>query len=437
MGKYLLLIFILLAMATYGAKTVDPIQPKTGNVVFLHPDGTGLGHWNILRLLTVGPDGMTHWDKMERLAAYRPHQKDSLVTTSHAGATVHAYGKKVHFDSYGMDLKQPLTALSGKPMSIMQEAMHADIRVGVINTGHIAEPGSGVYLASVESRANRTEIAEKVLNSGADLMFSGGEIYTIPKGTIGFHGQEGRRTDGRNLLTEAEAAGYTVIYTVEQLVALPSDVEKVIGIFAAKDTYNAKSEESLLKSGLPLYNPGQPTFAQMVDVALRILSNDPEQQFFLVAEEEGTDNFSNSANASGMVKAMQRTDSAIATTMKFMEQRAVKDTLLIVGADSDAGHPSVWANHVVPKDVEVLPLVSETGGPIDGVSGPGTAPFVTAPDANGVSFKFGIAWPLSDDSTGSVVTKAHGYKSDLLAVSIDNTAIYKICYEVLFNQKLP
>ncbi|MGE9289455.1 MAG: alkaline phosphatase, partial [Puniceicoccales bacterium] len=69
-----------------------------GSAIFIHPDGTGLGHWNAARLLLVGPDGMTNWDQLDVLSAYRPHQKNWLSTTSHAGATVHAYGKKVHYD---------------------------------------------------------------------------------------------------------------------------------------------------------------------------------------------------------------------------------------------------------------------------------------------------------------------------------------------------
>lgn len=436
MHKTIFILLTVLVLVGCNSEAGDKPLLQKGNVVFLHPDGTGVGHWNLLRLIIAGPDGVTNWDQMDRLGLYRPHQMNSLVTTSHAGATVHAYGKKVHFDSYGMDKTQPLTAVSGKPMSIMQEAMASNIRVGVVNSGHIAEPGTGVFLASSETRKDRTGIAAKILSSGANLIFSGGEIYTLPKGTIGYHGLEGMREDGRNLLKEAEEAGYTVIFSLEQLLALPSDIDKVIGIFAAKNTYNATTEEKQLAAGLPHYNGNQPRFDQMVEVALRILSNDPDRQFFLVAEEEGTDNFSNSANASGAIEALKRTDAAINKTMQFMAQRKRQDTLLIVAADSDAGHPSVWANDGVPGDVDVLPLVSETGAPIDGVSGPGTAPFIAMPDAQGVRFKFGVAWPLSDDSFGSVVAKSHGFKSELLGVTVDNSDIYKICYEVLFNMKL-
>ena len=337
-----IVILVVLALLSACTHNTSPNkQVKKGNVVFIHPDGTGVGHWNLLRLVTVGPDGMTHWDKMERLGIYRSHQKNALVTTSHAGATVHAYGKKVHHDSYGMDKTTPLTALSGKQMSIMQEAMADGIRVGVINSGHIGEPGSGVYLASSVTRTDRVGIAEKVLTSGADLIFTGGEIYTIPKGVVGHHGKEGVRKDGRNLLTEAVEAGYTVIFSKEQLLNLPANTNKVIGIFAAKDTYNAAPEEKLKISGLPTYNPDQPSFDQMVDVAIKVLSNDPKHRFFLVAEEEGTDNFSNNANTQGTIDALSRADAAIGITMEFIESRPQLDTLMIVGGDSDAGHPAV------------------------------------------------------------------------------------------------
>jgi len=123
-----------------------------GSVIFIHPDGTGLGHWTAARLVAGGPDGDLNWDRLERLAAYRPHQRGWLSTFSHSGATVHAYGKKVKPDSYGMDGTVPLESVSGKPHSLMIEAMQGGIRCGVVNSGHIAEPGRGVFLAMTREK---------------------------------------------------------------------------------------------------------------------------------------------------------------------------------------------------------------------------------------------------------------------------------------------
>lgn len=422
----------LLAVAALGAAALSSLAVETGSAIFIHPDGTGLGHWNAGRHLHAGPDGQLHWDGLDRLAAYRPHQKNWLSTTSHAGATVHAYGRKVHHDSYGMDRVQPLTALSGKPLTIMEEALAAGLKVGIVNTGHIGEPGTGVFLARSEEREAIPEIGRQILESGADVIFCAGERYLIPKGQTGQHGQQGVRTDGRHLLREAEGRGYTVIYTREELLALPSKAGKVIGIFAAEDTYNAASEDKLKAAGLETYNPGQPTFAEMVEVALRLLGSRPDQHFLLVAEEEGTDNFSNATNAKGMLDAVGRADAGIGAALRFMADQPDRSTFLVIGADSDAGHPAIYVPRGVGADY-TLPATTDTGAQLDGQDGQGGRPFMARPDAYGNGYPFGIAWPASGDYPGSVVTKAHGFKSDLLKSSVDNTDIYRMIYEVLFG----
>ena len=74
------------------------------------------------------------------------------------------------------------------------------------------------------------------------------------------------------------------------------DVKKILGVFAAKHTFNDQSEEELLELGLPNYSPSAPTLAEMTAFATRFLSKD-NSNFFLVIEEEGTDNFGNANNA--------------------------------------------------------------------------------------------------------------------------------------------
>ncbi|HKJ91130.1 MAG TPA: alkaline phosphatase [Oceanipulchritudo sp.] len=422
----------LLIGSLIGTLVALPAAVQAASAVFIHPDGTGLGHWNAARLLYAGPDGMLNWDRMERLSAYRVHQKNWLSSTSHAGATVHAYGKKVHYDSYGLDREEPITALSGKPLTIMEEAMTEGIRVGIVNSGHIGEPGTGVFLARNNKRSNIAEIAVEVLESGADLIFCGGEIHLLPDGVKGRHGEAGVRADGRDLLEEARGRGYTVIYTREELLKLDPATEKVIGIFAARNTYNDEKEAVLKKRGLETYNPGEPTFDELVAKALAVLAHDPERDFFLVAEEEGTDNFSNKTNARGMLDAMGRADRAIGLTMDFITANPERPTLLVVAADTDAGHPAIWA----PRNADgsfTLPERTSSGAELDGIEGMGGKPFMSQPDAYGNRYPFGIAWATSGDFQGSVVAKAHGYGSEHLGVTVDNTGIYPILYSVLFE----
>lgn len=216
--------------------------PNNNSVIFIHPDGTTPSHYALARYETAGPDGRINWDQMDSAGSYLSHIKDQLTATSNAGAVVHAYGVKPQADSYGLDEEgNPIASLSAQEgltdegTTIMEEAIAAGKATAVINSGFIAEPGTGVFLADVENRNQTEEITAEVLESGVDVILGGGETDYLPEGTTGFFSEEGTRTDGRNLIKEAEEMGYTVIYTREQLHNLPEDATKVLGIFAAED----------------------------------------------------------------------------------------------------------------------------------------------------------------------------------------------------------
>ena len=125
-----ILLISIITLSSCGDKNIAQKDIQKGNVIFLHPDGTGLATWNVLRILEKGPDGQLNWDNLSDIGLYKSHTKSSLTTSSNAGATMHAYGQKVHYHSFGMDREKELTALSGKKMSIMQEAMSAGISAG-------------------------------------------------------------------------------------------------------------------------------------------------------------------------------------------------------------------------------------------------------------------------------------------------------------------
>ena len=306
----------------------------TGSAIFIHPDGSGTGAWTALRLLDRGPDGMLNWDRMERMGLYRGHQRNSLVSSSNAGATAHAFGVKADYGAYGNDPDGGLRSASGRSVSIMREAMGAGLAVGLVNSGHICEPGTGVFVADAADRGEYDAIARQIVESGAEVLLSGGEIYMLPEGVIGRHGEPGVRGDGVNLVEVARERGYAVVYTRDELAALPADTERVLGVFAAKHTFNDRTEEELAAAGLPLYQPDAPSVADMTAAALAFLSASGKR-FLLVVEEEGSDNFANRNNAPGALEALRRADAAIGVALDFIERHP--RTLLVTAADSDAG----------------------------------------------------------------------------------------------------
>ncbi len=422
----------LVGGATLALAAAPATAQQTGNVIFLHPDGTGVNHWGAVRMYQEGPDGELNWDRLPALGVYTGHMSDRLTSTSHGGATVHAYGVKVRADSYGLDGTEPLTAASGAEMSIAMEAMQAGKAVGLVQTGHIAEPGTGVFVASNPDRGNQQEIAADVIASGAAVIMAGGERLLLPEGVEGRHGP-GERTDGVNLIERAEELGYTVVYDRDELMAVdPATTDMLLGVFAHHHTFHDQPRERNLIEGLPTYVESAPTLAEMTEVALAILARD-EDGFFLVTEEEGTDNIANNTNAFGTLQALGRADEAVGVAHGFVEENP--NTLLIMAADSDAGGMQVLSGDGAPMDGHVA-ATTDGGGLLHGQQGNFGDVFMSAKDARGEEHAFGIAWTGEDDVAGGILVRAAGLNADMVRPLMDNTDVYKLMHTTLFGSDL-
>ena len=428
-------------------------SPKA-NAIFFHPDGMSLSHWDIGRIITKGPDGESSWDKMPFMAVYKSHAKDSLVPSSHAGATMHAYGEKVSIKSFGTKNQQNFA----RP-SLLKEAQLRGLKTGLVQSGVLMEPGTAVFVSSSASRKDYFNITKQLIFSNTDILLGGGEKYLLPKGEKGHFGM-GVRPDHLNLIALAKKEGYYVIYTLKELKNIPKKATKVLGVFAYENTYNDKDEQTLKQKNLKAYNPEAPSIQEMSKYALEFLSRDKQKNFFLVAEEEGTDNFSNKNNATGLFIAIKRSLKAIEFFREFVKKN--KNTLLIVASDSNASSPALIdltkakmknplslkktkpATSQTQTDPKLSPLsetslnktgasdfLSDNGAPLDRQAK--GQPFLAPPDKKGLRLPFEIAWPTKRDTGTGVVIKAEGYKADQVKGLIDNTDVYKILKSTLWN----
>jgi glycerophosphoryl diester phosphodiesterase len=300
---------------------------------------------------------------------------------------------------------------------------------------------------------------------------AGGEVYLLPKGTTGFHvtaaidaafaDAEDRPTT--NLIDLAKSLGYTVVYTEQQMntaVASATASTKLLGVFAANHTFDDRREEQLglnTANPLPLYLNTAPTVAEMLDASLKILNKDPDG-FFVVVEEEGTDNFANNNNAVGTIEAVRRADAAIGVAMNYINTQD-PNTLVITAADSDAGglqvfqfepytrpsgnstsSPTLADTEPSAPFIRVNPTTTNTNQAVlDGVNGStGTPeapwkPFAAKSSIDGPMGNFGVAWVGTPDFPGSIVAKAHGMNADKLPSTLDNTEIYNVMYQTMFG----
>lgn len=395
-----------------------PTGEEKRNVIFIHPDGTAQAHFTAARLLHYGPDGVLNWDRLPHVAVYKTHIHDNLQSGSVAGAVAHASGIKTKFNYYGLDPKKK------QLRTVLEDARDAGFATGLVNSGAISEPGTGVFVANVESRRDHAEISKQILESNVIVILGGGEKWFLPEGTKGRHG-DGVRKDGLNLIKKAKAAGYTIVYTRDELLRVnPATTTKLLGLFASHHTFNDEPEEYLYKNNLPLYWDYSPTVAEMTDVAIQILSRKSDKGFALMIEEEGTDNFPNNNNAEGMIKAVKRADDSIGIALRFA--RSNDNTLVITASDTNAGGPAILTNTVEKMPLaKMLASRDKNGAPIDGMGQlqgkvPGV-PFMTP-----CGFPFAISWATLNDEGGGIIARAYGTNGSLVSGTIDNTDIYRI-----------
>ncbi len=401
---------------------------RTGSAIFLHPDGMGANTWAATRLMQVGPDGRLAWDALPRLAIYLGPSLDSVNQSSNGGATTHAYGVRAKLDSFGTIDGNALTAASGKTMSLMREAQAAGKKVAILNSSSLTEPGTGVFLAAVASRDDDGEIAAQILAAAPDIALGGGEMFFLPKGVQGAHG-EGVREDGRNLIDEAKAAGYTVVFTRDELAALPLDATKVLGLFAHDDTFNEMDEAGLAAAGLPPFQPQAPRFDEMLAFILPRVKNHP-QGYFIVGNEEATDNLSGENNTPATLEGAAGADRAIA--LALAEAKTNPALTVIVASDSDNGGMNATSDDLNdPEDLpRPLPTHTAGGSPLDSDNG---EPFLAAPDDAGRRIPFYITWASDSDSAGGTVVRGIGPGAAVIEGTVDATVVYTALHQGLFG----
>ena len=272
--------------------------PK-GSVIFFHPDGTGANHWSAARMYFEGPDGFLNWDMLPYMSLYRGHMLNNLIGTSNGGATTHAFGYRVDgLGSFGKNgdgaTAKFINGLSSYEGSIMREAANAGIPVGVVNDGHIGEPGTGCFLAEVGNRNDWQEITRQMIqgrpgfkDTAPWVIMGGGEADTRPSGTTLVHRNHNQergqalnastslRTDALDLELDWNDNGsgdlsndpmklddWIVVKTRAEFEALKTALAKnrkytphVLGLFAYQDTFNDRNEEDLIARGKVTADP--------------------------------------------------------------------------------------------------------------------------------------------------------------------------------------
>jgi alkaline phosphatase len=233
------------------------------------------------------------------------------------------------------------TASNGTPVATILELAKAKGKaVGAITTTELTHATPAATYAHICHRDAQYAIAAQAvpggagfntaLGDGVDVLMGGGRNHFTPfDATTNPRG----RADGRNLLAELAAKGYTVAATKTEMAAAPNN-KKFIGLYSSK----SHLEYELDRTATPPLGEGamQPSLAEMTAKAIDILSQNPNG-FFLMVEGGRIDHALHATNAKRALVDTVAFDDAIKAALDKMKavDPTLSNTLIVVTADHD------------------------------------------------------------------------------------------------------
>ncbi|MFC3152898.1 alkaline phosphatase [Litoribrevibacter euphylliae] len=329
---------------TDNAESVAPAKVK--NVIMMIGDGMGPQQVGLLQEYATNapnsiykgqPTGMSKMMDAGFVGLSQHNPAYNIVVDSASSASQLATGVPSPSESVALDAK-------GNPAeTVLELAKKHGKATGLVSDTRLTHATPASFAAHKPHRSLENSIAEEMLATDVDVMLSGGLRHWIPKSANDkagdLHKQLTTRTDGtvkikskrkddKNLLVEAEKAGYTVALTRKEFEAAQDD--KLLGLFAYSGMADG-IEHTLTKDSA---DRTQPTLKEMTAKALDILSQDPDG-FFLMIEGGRIDWAGHDNDVATMLHEMLKFDETINYVYEWAKER--NDTLVVVTADHETG----------------------------------------------------------------------------------------------------
>jgi len=272
------------------------------------------------------------------MAAYMTGVKmNNEVLSMSADTRAVAPGK----DANGNPTINNCVASNGKSVpTILELAKAKGKAVGSITTTELTHATPAATFSHICHRDAQYDIAAQTVPGGAgfnaaladgvDVLMGGGRNHFTPYAAV--TNTKGR-ADGRNLLTELAAKGYTVAATKAEMAAAPNS-KKFIGLYSSK----SHMEYELDRTATPPLGEGatQPSLAEMTAKAIDILSQNANG-YFLMVEGGRIDHALHGINAKrALVDTIAFDDAVKAAIDKIkLTDPTLANTLIVVTADHD------------------------------------------------------------------------------------------------------
>ncbi|MES3025697.1 MAG: alkaline phosphatase [Pseudomonadota bacterium] len=339
-------IVLLAALCAAGAS--QAAAPAAKNIIFFLGDGMGPTTITAARIHKYKEEGLLHFERMERVARIKTYSNNAMITDSAASMAAYMTGIKNNSEVVSMRDAKAITTdkdangngtidrcLPGNGSIVptfLELAKASGRSVGAVTTTEMVHATPAAALAHSCHRAALYSIAaqlvpggagyNRALGDGADVLMGGGRNYFTPFDKA--RNPKGR-ADGRDLMAEIAARGYTVAANREQMLAAPQG-RKFIGIYSDVDHLDYERTR----------RAAQPSLAEMTAKSIALLAPNPKG-FFLMVEGGKIDHALHDTNAMNALGDTVAFDDAVQTAIEQMQLRdpGLKNTLIVVTADHD------------------------------------------------------------------------------------------------------
>ena len=302
------------ALSTHEPVSVqEPKGKKVKNIIFMIGDGMGLEQLSTAWIVNNRHLNIT--DNFSNIGIQWTYSASKLVTDSAAAGTALATGSKTRNGAIAVNT-------DNEPLETLHEyAKSKGKKIGTSVVCRVSDATPAVFSTHYPTRDSLYNITAQFLDSKIDFLFGGGLYWWE------------NRPDGRDLIAEAEAKGYTFVKDVESLKAVENG--PVIAITA----------ETELPPALDRGTDHQ----ESVKKALELLDN--KDGFFLMIEGSCIDDWCHANKVGYAVEEILDFDRTVGLVLEW----AAKDgeTLVVVTADHSTGAMTLCGGKVEEQRVAV------------------------------------------------------------------------------------
>jgi len=349
---------------------------KVKNVIILLGDGMGATHRTAARIVqsgyvqgkSVAPLAM---DALPVTGIVKTASLNSIVTDSAPGMSSYVSGNKNNNNEEGVFPDDTTDPFDNPRIEYLSEYLHRTQgkSLGLVTTADVFDATPAANAVHTSSRGAGTGIVDQYLDdnrlTGLSVLMGGGRKWFLPAGAPGsarsktndyaFNSSDPHTGDiikrwstapgnidpQRDLISDFRAAGYHYVANASEMKTLPTDTDKLLGLFAysnmnvALDKIQGRRAKASGNTSTVVDDyglPDQPMLDEMATKALAVLQRN-KKGFVLMVEGASIDKQAHNMDTERWILDTIEFDRAVKVAHEFA--KADGNTLVIVTADHE------------------------------------------------------------------------------------------------------